>query len=171
MVANRLRKISWERFIADVFSLGLKSNQQMSTWGSDMNRMRAGILLSAAGIGMALTSCGGSSRQLESIALSPDPATAKNGTVQLVAAGTFSSSPLTVTPLQVNWNQNNCVSNVCPQALVIGPVTVNQSGVASCAKGYSGTAMVHASAPKDPTQPPDATGVPLVTGTTSVVCP
>ena len=126
---------------------------------------------------MIFTSCGGSSsnRQLVSIAISPDPAAAKNGTVQLVATGIFSAAPVTVTPLAVDWSQSTC-NNLCeatPAATpaVIGPISVSTTGVASCAQGYAGTAPVRAAAPKDPMLPPDTQNVPLVIGTGSIVCP
>jgi hypothetical protein len=171
-IANPGKKFCAKPSKADTVAVLLVSNQQNSNWRSDMNQLRVGVLLSTLAIGLGLTGCGGgSSRQLVSIALSPNPAAAKNGTVQLVATGTFNSAPLTVTPLAVNWSQSNCLNNACPTAEVIGPISVNQGGVASCAQGYSGTAVVHASAPRNPSQPTDATGVPLITGTTSVVCP
>ena len=127
---------------------------------------------------MIFTSCSGSSsnRQLVSIAISPDPAAAKNGTVQLVATGTFSTVPVTVTPLAVDWSQSTC-DNLCEVApatatpAVIGPITVSTAGLASCSQGYSGTAAVRAAAPKDPSLPPDTQNVPLVIGTGSIVCP
>ena len=137
-----------------------------------MNRLRwiasAPILCAT----IALTSCGGgsSSRVLESISISPDPATAKNGTVQLTATGTFSSSPVTVTPLAVDWSQSPC-DNLCNTANLIGPISVNTAGLATCAEGYSGTAPVKAVAPKNPMLPPDTQNVPLVTGTANITCP
>jgi hypothetical protein len=124
------------------------------------------------GCGFLLTSCGGgSSRVLESISISPNPALAKNGTVQLVATGTFSSAPVTVTPLAVDWSQNPC-DNVCNTATpaVIGPISVDASGVATCAKGWTGTAPVQATAPKDPSLAPDTQNVPIVRGTANLTC-
>jgi hypothetical protein len=97
----------------------------------------------------------------------------KGNTVQLVATGTFSSAPVTVSPLSVNWNPGSCVDNAghaCPQALVIGPISVSATGVASCAKGYSGTATIMVTAPENPSLPVDSTDVPTITGKTSVVC-
>ena len=115
------------------------------------------------GCGFLLTSCGGgSSRVLESISISPNPAVAKNGTAQLVA---------TVTPLAVDWSQNPC-DNVCDTATpaVIGPISVDASGVATCAKGWTGTAPVQATAPKDPSLAPDTQNVPIVRGTANLTC-
>lgn len=136
-----------------------------------MNRIRWIISPPIFVATIVLTSCGGSSRVLESISISPNPATAKNGKVQLVATGTFSSPPVTVTPLPVDWSQSSC-DNLCNVApAVIGPISVNNEGLASCAAGYSGTAPVKATAPKDPTLPPDTQNVPVVTGTANLTCP
>lgn len=125
--------------------------------------------------GLLLVSCGGSSRVLESISLSPSPAFAKNGSVQLVATGTYSSAPLTVSGIRVNWNPTLCTdtnnSTACPQAIAAPEVTVSASGLAACVKGFSGTAPVEVTAPKNPSISPDATGVATVSATGSVVCP
>jgi hypothetical protein len=140
--------------------------------GFHMHRMcKCGSLL-IFGCGFLLTSCGGgSSRVLDSISISPNPAVAKDGTVQLVATGTFSSAPMTVTPLPVDWSQSPC-DNLCNAATpaVIGPISVNTAGVATCAKGWTGTAPVQATAPKDPTLPPDTQNVPTVRGTANLTC-
>jgi hypothetical protein len=109
---------------------------------------------------------------LESISISPNPAVAKNGTVQLVATGKFTSAPLTVSPLTVDWSQSPC-NNLCnvDKPNVIGPISVNNSGLATCPQGFSGTFPVQAVAPADPTLPPDTQNVPIVRGTTNVTCP
>ena len=139
-----------------------------------MNRNRVAAALLALFPGLILLSCGGgssNSRVLESISISPNPAMAKNGTVQLVATGTFSSAPVTVTPLPADWSQSPC-DNLCngtPE--VVGPISVNDSGLAGCAQGYAGTLPVKAVAPKNPSLPPDTQNVPTVTGTTNVTCP
>jgi hypothetical protein len=124
------------------------------------------------GCGFLLTSCGGGSgRVLESISISPNPALAKNGVVQLVATGTFSSAPVTVTPLAVDWSQSPC-DNVCDASVpaLIGPISVNTAGVATCAKGWTGTGPVQATAPKDPNLAPDTQNVPIVRGTANMTC-
>jgi hypothetical protein len=132
---------------------------------------RAG-LLSLFLCGFFVASCGAPSRKLESITISPNPATAKNGTVQLVATGTFSSAPVTVSPLPVDWSQSTC-DNLCNTGVpeVIGPISVNNAGLATCAQGYSGTAPVQAVAPVDPNLPPDTPNVPVVRGITNLTCP
>jgi len=138
-----------------------------------MQRFRKRCMLPLVLCGLFAAGCGGSSRKLESISLSPNPAMTKGGSVQLVATGTFSSAPLTVSPLPVNWNPGSCFNNTngaCPQIVVATPVNVSTTGVASCAQGYSGTVSVEVTAPENPSLSPNATGVPLVTGKTSVVC-
>jgi hypothetical protein len=129
----------------------------------------AGSLIFTLGMFIAV-SCGGSGRVLESISISPNPAVAKNGTVQLVATGTFSAAPVTVTPLKVDWSQSVC--DLCDVAgpKVVGPISVSAAGVATCVKGWTGTAEVQAVAPKDPNLPPDTQNVPTVRGTANLTC-
>jgi hypothetical protein len=136
-----------------------------------MNRIRWMISAPILFTAVVLTSCGGgSNRVLESISLSPNPATAKNGTVQLVATGTFSSAPVTVSPLPVDWSQSPCDDLCDIRPALIGPINVNSEGLATCAVGYSGTASVKAVAPKDPKLAPDTQNVPVITGTASITC-
>jgi hypothetical protein len=112
---------------------------------------------------------------LESISLSPSPAVAKNGTVQLVATGTYSSAPVTVTGIVVNWNPSSCVvipGTACPQVAAVParPITVSSSGLVTCDKGYSGTVGEEVTAPRDPSLPADTQNVSTVSGTVSVNC-
>ncbi|HKR94340.1 MAG TPA: hypothetical protein VJW55_03210 [Candidatus Angelobacter sp.] len=61
------------------------------------------ILLVCAIFG--LVSCGGTTRQLQSISISPQSSTAQNGqSQQFTATGQFNTTPMTVTPLPVSWN-------------------------------------------------------------------
>jgi hypothetical protein len=137
-----------------------------------VNRFRKAGLTSLCASGLLLTACGGSDRVLESISISPSPAVAKNGTVQLVATGTFSAAPVTVTPLLVNWSQSTC-NNLCNAAdpEVIGPISVSSAGLASCPQGITGTFPVQATAPVDPNLPPDTQNVPIVRGNVNLTCP
>lgn len=138
-----------------------------------MHRVRHAGVLSLFLCGLFATSCGGrSGRVLESISIGPNPAVAKDGTIQLVATGTFSSAPLTVSPLPVDWSQSPC-DNLCNTVggNVIGPISVNNSGLATCAPGYSGTAPVQAAAPVNPNLPPDTQDVPIVRGIANLTCP
>lgn len=119
--------------------------------------------------------CGGSGRVLESISLSPSPAVTKNGTVQLVATGTYSSAPLTVTGIAVNWNPSSCLSipgTACPQVTAVParPISVSSSGLVTCDKGYSGATAEEVTAPKDPSQPADAQNVSTVSAMVQVNC-
>jgi len=63
-----------------------------------MNRLFALILVLLATF--VTLSCGGSSRQLQSITISQ---TVNGEQIQFVATGTFSAPPTTVTPLSVFW--------------------------------------------------------------------
>jgi len=136
-----------------------------------MNRTRLGVIAPCFTTILLLSNCGGSSRVLESLSISPNPAKLQNGKVTLIATGTFSAPPLTVVPMPVNWNQSNCVSVGCAATAVNTPVSVDASGVATCEQGFSGPVLVHARAPKNPSLPPNQLGVPLITGTTTVICP
>jgi hypothetical protein len=137
-----------------------------------MNRVRIALLpillVSAA---LITLSCGGtgSNRMLESISISPSSAQAQNGQAQFVATGTFTASPVTVTPLAVNWigpplplNPVACTPNNCPG--------IDSHGLATCGS-LVGTLTITASAPRDPTLPLSSFNVPLVTSTASLVCP
>lgn len=137
-----------------------------------MYRLRDAGAFSLLLFGLGATGCGGSKRVLESISISPNPAFAKNGTIQLVATGTFNLAPLTVSPLPVDWSQTAC-SGVCNagDTNAIGPISVSSAGVATCAPGFSGTAVVEAVAPTDPDLPPNTQNVPTVRGVTNITCP
>jgi len=125
-------------------------------------------------LSLLLASCGGGSRVLESISVSPNPATAQNGKAQLVATGTFSSSPVTVTPLAVNWigppiPQTNAHPDVCTPTECGGGISTN--GLVTCGIGYAGNVTIAASAPKNPNLPLSTQNVPMVTVTATVSCP
>ena len=121
--------------------------------------------------GLFITSCGGgSNRVLQSISISPNPAVAKTGSIQLVATGTFSSAPVTVSPLPVNWSPTNCQYCDTARAEVVGVVSVNSAGLATCAAGYSGSVTAQAEAPANPDLPLDAQNVPIVKGTATLTC-
>jgi hypothetical protein len=56
---------------------------------------------------LGLSGCGsGSNRQLLSLTINPQSATAQNGQAQFVATGHFNTAPTTVTPMPVAWNQS-----------------------------------------------------------------
>jgi hypothetical protein len=111
--------------------------------------------------------CGGSTRTLQSISISPNPATAKNGSVQLTATGTFNTSPYSVTPLTVTWTSNGC-DNLCN---LVGPVEVTKTGLAICPVGFSGTGPITAFAPANYSDPGSTQPSELVTASVNVTCP
>src|SRR5260370_23480228 len=108
-------------------------------------------------------------RMLESISISPAIAQAQNGQEQFVTTGTFSATPVTVTPLAVNWsgpplplNPVACTPNSCPG--------IDNQGLATCGP-LSGKITIMASAPRDPKLPLFTQNVPMVSATASLVCP
>jgi hypothetical protein len=119
-------------------------------------------------------SCGSSNsnRMLQSISISPSSVTAQNGHAQFVATGTFTASPVKVTPLLVTWsgpalplssNPVACTVNGCPG--------IDSFGLATCGQSWSGTATITASAPRDPKQPLGTQNVPVVSATATLICP
>ncbi len=135
-----------------------------------MNHRRTRILVLS--LATALCGCGGGApRMLTALYISPNPATAQNGQVQLVATGTFSSSPTSVTPLAVNWSGPAFPSanSVAPCAVGNCP-TIDANGLLTCGSSYSGTFTISASAPADPKQPLDAQGVPMISATDQINC-
>ncbi len=120
-----------------------------------------------------LSSSCGSSRELNSISVSPATADAQkfpNGQVQFTATGTFNMAPTTVTPLSVTW---------CPQATCgVGTpanvgITIDGNGLGQCEPTFSGTVTIVAEAPRNP----GAMIMPMsgmngmVSGTAQITCP
>jgi hypothetical protein len=90
-----------------------------------------------------------SSRQLQSITVSPASADAKNsgGMVQFTAMGNFNMDPMmAATP--VRWSVGNPFST---QPVPAG-VSVDMNGLAQCS-GFTGMVMIEATAPTDPNMP------------------
>jgi hypothetical protein len=109
---------------------------------SDLRRSAQFLALAAAIITLG---CGdpatlSSSRQLQSITVSPATADAQGQEVQFTATGHWSASPLTTTPQTASWGvcQNNAASTA---------VTVSSSGVAQCGSSAKGTYTVFAADP------------------------
>jgi hypothetical protein len=137
-----------------------------------MNRPGLAILLAfTAAVAM---SCGSSNsnRMLQSISISPSSVTAQNGHAQFAATGTFTASPITVTPLLVNWSGPAlplssspvaCTPNGCPG--------IDSQGAASCGQTWSGTVTITASAPRDPKVSLGTQNVPMVSATATLICP
>jgi len=138
-----------------------------------MNRAHLGLSATLL-LTVVTISCGGGTnpdRMLESIAISPAVATVQNEKAQFVATGTFSASPLTVTPLAVNWggpvlpmsDVSACTPNGCPG--------IDAQGLATCGQTWTGTVKITATAPRDPKLPLYTQNVPMVSATASLVCP
>jgi hypothetical protein len=101
-------------------------------------------------------SCGGGSRQLQSISVSPASADAQNypqGQVPFVATRHYNSSPASVTPLKANWAgiSEFTVNGMLTYRPVTDAISVNNTGVAHCAAGALGTYAVVAWDLQDPT--------------------
>ena len=87
---------------------------------------------------MPIQSCGAPpERQLLSVSISPTAGAPGVGSdqVQFVATGYYNTEPYVVTPLQADWG-------ACAYPLKVA--TVTQDGLATCAKGASGTISVEA---------------------------
>jgi hypothetical protein len=121
---------------------------------------------------LAASGCG--SRQLQSIALTPASADAKdypNGQIPLTATGTYSQppSPVQLTSNEVVWcagdTGGECVGNIVP------PVTVDQNGLAQCGPTFVGTATVLAGTQSSAMVNPDGGSQLKVFGSAQVTCP
>jgi hypothetical protein len=121
-----------------------------------MTRVRLLVAMMVLGVAAFVAlSCGSGRHVIQSLAVSPGSADAKNypgGKVPFVATGTYNSSPMTITPQQANWA---AVSEVVANGMVtFGPVSsdvsVDQSGVAQCTASASGTYGVIAWDLQDP---------------------
>ena len=113
---------------------------------------------------LAITGCGGTSmmnstRQLQSLMVTPSAADAQNfpgAKVQFMATGTFSMAPMTVTSPPVLWSVGS-PSFMSPtpmpmsMAMSTGP-SKDANGVAQC-NGFTGITTIEATAPADPNMP------------------
>ena len=110
-----------------------------------------------------------STRQLESIMVSPASADAKNsnGMVQFSAMGTFNMAPISATP-QVRWSIGNPFSG---QPVPLG-VSIDANGLAMCS-GFNGMVQIMATAPADPNMPLSqmSTMTMNVSGMAQLTCP
>ncbi len=116
----------------------------------------------------------GSSRHLQSVTLTPPTADAQNfanGQVPFAATGTFTKppSPVNLTSKDVLWcvgsSDGGCVGNANPGA------TVDQTGVAHCNPGFTGTATVLAGTPSMVMVNPDSGPLLKVFGSAQLTCP
>jgi len=111
-------------------------------------RKRAQLLVSFLAI--VATGCGSSSpRKLLSVIATPASADAQNfpgGAVQFTPTGIFNKAPTQVTPLPVCSAMSG--ADACITAWSASPptlATLDQSGIAHCVAGQSGTATIRVS--------------------------
>lgn len=104
-----------------------------------MNRFplrRASLLAAAA---LVVAGCAAAPpRELNSLSISPQAATANGSPVQFTATGHWSRSPLTETPMPATWGA--CTTASVPTS----DVTVTTAGLATCGNTAKGTYMVFA---------------------------
>jgi hypothetical protein len=116
----------------------------------------------------------GSSRQLQSVSLSPASANAQNfpnGQVSFTATGSFNKppSPVQLTSKDVGW----CVgstSGMCVGNISVG-VTVDQNGLAQCVPGFTGTDTILAGTMSSAMMNPDVGSQLKVFGVARLTCP
>jgi len=141
--------------------------------GAHMNRPARFVRVTTSIVTfLACVACGSGRPQLQSITITPanaDPANAAQG-VQFTAVGTYTDgSKGTVSPLQ--W----CASpgpGVCLGNNIKPGVTINQSGLAQCDVGSSGTWTINAnSPPTNAQQPGGEIGASIVFGSATLKCP
>ncbi|HTS07971.1 MAG TPA: hypothetical protein VMP68_20530 [Candidatus Eisenbacteria bacterium] len=114
---------------------------------------------------LSLCCGGGQSRELQSISISK---TIVGTRIQFVATGTFSASPMTVTPLPVDWS-NGLLAPPPPQYTYS---LSTQPYVIDCGNASPGSmAQVSAFAPTDPNAPMSGTTKTVVSGSASFTCP
>lgn len=101
-----------------------------------------------------------STRQMQSITVTPATATAQNfpgSQVQFTATGHFNMDPMTGSP-QVLWSVGSpfssmpMSSSMMPTMPAPSGVTINSHGMAQC-NGFVGTVTIQATAPMDPNMP------------------
>jgi hypothetical protein len=96
----------------------------------------------------ALSGCGGSNRQLQSLTASPASTMAQAGQAQFTATGQFSSMPTSVSPASVSWWQSPPI--IDPPSSMFGLGLTTQPFTAQCF-GFTGmTITITALAPADP---------------------
>lgn len=113
-------------------------------------------VLFVAALTIVLVRCGGnmmanmSSRQLQSMTVTPATASSTNGGtgVQFTATGMYSMAPVTVMSPPVLWS----IGGAFTAAPVPAGVSIDAQGMARCT-GFVGTIMIAATAPMDPNMP------------------
>ena len=137
--------------------------------------LRSPGLFAFAALGLAvLGGCAVPANQARTLlSISVSPATAQdNGSaagVQFTATGTFSTPPVSVSPLPANWSFTGFTAIPVPAG-----VTIDSTGLAHCT-GFKGTVQVFAIHPVDPNVAPPqeiapGTGLGFVVGSARLTC-
>ncbi len=139
-----------------------------------MTRSKFLFLESLVLVAAFATSGCGSSRQLQTVAIAPAAADAKNyakGQVPLTATGTYNKppSPVQLTSQDVVWCAGTS-DGLC-DGFVAPSVIVDQNGVAQCGPTFVGTATVLAGTQSSVMQNPDGGSHLKVFGSAQVTCP
>ena len=95
----------------------------------------------------ALSGCGGSNRQLQSLSISPASTNSQAGQAQFTATGQFSSMPMSVSPASVSWWESPPI--IDPPSSMFGLGLTTQPFTAQCS-GFTGPITITAIAPMDP---------------------
>jgi Mn2+/Fe2+ NRAMP family transporter len=95
----------------------------------------------------ALSGCGGSNRQLQSLNISPASTNSQAGHAQFTATGQFSSMPMSVSPASVSWWESPPI--IDPPSSMFGLGLTTQPFTAQCS-GFTGPITITAIAPMDP---------------------
>jgi hypothetical protein len=120
--------------------------------------------------------CGGSmmnnGRMLQSLTVTPasaDAQTFPGGRVQFTVTGTFSMTPATVVSPAVMWSIGRPFATPPP---AMPQASVDSTGLAQC-NGFTGSAIVEATAPTEPEIPLNGMtpSTPAVSGTATLICP
>jgi len=94
----------------------------------------------------ALSGCGGSNRQLQSLSISPASTNSQAGQAQFTATGQFSSMPMSVSPASVSWWESPPI--IDPPSSMFGLGLTTQPFTAQCS-GFIGPITITAIAPMD----------------------
>jgi hypothetical protein len=129
-----------------------------------MQRLRLRCASLLLPVTLLTLSCGsGNGRALQSISISQ---TAVGAHIQFVATGTFSSAPMTVTPLPVDWS-NGLLAPPPPQYTY---TLTTQPYVYDCGNANPAMVQVSAYAPTDPNAPMSGTTTKVVTASATLSC-
>ncbi len=139
------------------------------------------LLLSLIFLSLIIVASCGSTRQLQTVALSPAAADAKdfpNGQVQFSATGTYSgsSTPVPLTSKDILWCYGGPASVANPTAgvcagNVVQWATVDQNGMAQCNAQSQGIALILAGTVAGLSANPDGGQALKIFGSAQLTCP